>query len=98
MSSADLSTSSQLPSRVVAEELAELYRAGLVQTVHDDGAGWWLDEDSAWSEVLDVVVRLYRQDRRLVLRRLARVALRQLRADRQGSAASVVRIRFKHER
>lgn len=86
-----------LPWVVVAEALGELHRAGLVSTSNEDGAGWWLEELSAWREVIAVLVHFYERDRTLLLRRMVRVALHRLRAVRRTDVSNVIRLHFKYE-
>src|SRR3954464_12897385 len=40
-----------------------LPRAGVVDTWRDDGAGWWLDPHSGWSQQITAMIRLYERDR-----------------------------------
>ncbi len=98
MTAASLADRLKLPAAVVARELSDLYRAGLVATVDDDEAGWWLDQQSGWNEVLDTVLLVYKHDRRLLLRRMAVLAIRELRANRQRAEAHALRMRLKNER
>lgn len=77
----------------VAEALCELMRQGVVTTYDDDGAGWWLDPFGEWATAIATVSELHRYDRVGLMRVVARLALKRIRARAGGTLAGAVVLR-----
>lgn len=87
-----------IPGQAVAEALSELMRDGLVRTTDQDGAGWWFDPNGPRAPTVDVLAKLYEEERLDVMTLMSQVALERVRAQVAQAFADAFVIRPKKKK
>lgn len=94
-----IATELRIPDQgVVAVTLSELMRDGLVRTTEQDGAGWWFDPNGPRAATVEVLAKLYEQDRMEVTTLMSQLAIERIRSQVGRAFADAFVIRPKKKK